>query len=44
MCYVAAVPSADKILQAHLPVREGRGVCSPNTNAKVVTHLSTNIS
>jgi hypothetical protein len=42
MCYVAAVPSADKILQAHLPIREGRGICSPNTNAKVALFFPTN--
>jgi hypothetical protein len=35
VCYVAATPSADKILQMHLPVREGRGIVLPSVNAKV---------
>ena len=35
VCYVAATPSADKILQAHLPIREGRGIGLPSTNSKV---------
>jgi phosphoinositide-3-kinase regulatory subunit 4 len=35
VCYVAETPSADKILQAHLPVREGRGVTLPSANFKV---------
>lgn len=34
VCYVAETPSADKILQAHLPVREGRGVTLPSANFK----------
>lgn len=38
MCYVAATPSADKILQMHLPVREGRGIVLPNVNARVSVH------
>jgi hypothetical protein len=36
VCYVAETPSADKILQAHLPVREGRGVTLPSNNFKVL--------
>jgi phosphoinositide-3-kinase, regulatory subunit 4 len=35
VCYVAATPSADKILQMHLPVREGRGVVLPSSSTKV---------
>lgn len=35
VCYVAATPSADKILQMHLPVREGRGIVLPSVNTKV---------
>ena len=35
VCYVAATPSADKILQMHLPAREGRGIVLPSPNAKV---------
>jgi hypothetical protein len=35
VCYVAATPSADKILQMHLPAREGRGIVLPSVNAKV---------
>ncbi|KAJ1426931.1 hypothetical protein B484DRAFT_450462 [Ochromonadaceae sp. CCMP2298] len=34
VCYVAATPSADKILQSHLPIREGRGVVLPSVNTK----------
>ena len=26
MCYVADTPSSDKILPAHLPIKEGRGL------------------
>jgi len=37
VCYVAATPSADKILQMHLPAREGRGIVLPSPNAKVCT-------
>lgn len=33
--YVAATPSVDKILQMHMPVREGRGIVLPSANAKV---------
>ena len=42
VCYVSAAPSADKILQAHLPIREGRGIAMPSTNVKVRTLLHSN--
>lgn len=34
VCYVASTPSADTILQAHLPIREGRGIALPSANFK----------
>lgn len=39
VCYVAATPSVDKILQMHLPVREGRGIVLPSASAKVHAHI-----
>ena len=41
VCYVAATPSVDKILQMHLPAREGRGIVLPSANAKVTLPLLT---
>lgn len=35
MSYDTEVPSADTILQAQLPVREGRGPVPPSNNFKV---------
>eukprot|EP01038_Epipyxis_sp_PR26KG_P008875 gene8875-11972_t len=34
VCYITATPSPDKMLQAHLPIREGRGICGANPNFK----------
>lgn len=39
ICYVPATPSVDKILQAHLPIREGRGIGLPSNNCKVRLEL-----
>lgn len=35
VCYTPTIPASDKILQSHLPVREGRGLSSPSVNFKV---------
>lgn len=34
VCYSSAIPSADKIIQSHLPIREARGPTSPSGNFK----------
>lgn len=34
VCYSSSTPSADKILQSHLPVRESRGLTLPTVNYK----------
>ncbi len=40
VCYSSATPSSDKILQSHLPIREGRGLTAPTVNFKdVITDL-----
>ncbi len=40
VCYSSATPSSDKILQSHLPVREGRGLTAPTVNFRdVITDL-----
>ena len=35
VCYTPTIPAADKILQSHLPMREGRGLTAPSNNFKV---------
>jgi hypothetical protein len=34
VCYTSALPSADKILQSQLPVRENRGMSVPSVNCR----------
>jgi WD40 repeat protein len=40
VCYSSATPSADKILQSQLPLRENRGLIAPSTNFRdIITDL-----
>jgi phosphoinositide-3-kinase regulatory subunit 4 len=39
ICYTPTIPATDKILQSHLPLREGRGLTAPSGNFKVRNSL-----
>ena len=44
VCYTPTVPAPDKILQSHLPSREGRGLTVPSSNFKVSSLRSSRAS